>query len=111
MPMQSPGGLNNQPLLTTDYILDETLTLLRCRGENARALQVGAELLSGNRCQLHYLIPDEIEQAWKVFRQFQDKDWSFTDCTSKVVIDKLAIPTAFAFDHHFIQFGSAAIVP
>jgi predicted nucleic acid-binding protein len=29
---------NHSPLLTTDYIIDETLTLLRARGERKRAL-------------------------------------------------------------------------
>ena len=32
---------NSEPLITTDYILDETLTLLRARGQYHRALVVG----------------------------------------------------------------------
>ena len=31
--------------------------------------------------------------------------WSFTDCTSKVVIDELAIKTVVTLDVHFRQFG------
>src|SRR5215213_2653438 len=33
---------NNSRLLTTDYVIDETLTLLRTRGERKRALLLGA---------------------------------------------------------------------
>ena len=33
---------NRSPLLTTDYVIDETLTLLRVRGERKRALLLGA---------------------------------------------------------------------
>lgn len=33
---------NDLPLLTTDYVIDETLTLLRARGERKRALALGA---------------------------------------------------------------------
>jgi uncharacterized protein len=29
---------NREPLITTDYVVDETLTLLRARGERQRAL-------------------------------------------------------------------------
>ena len=32
---------NTLPLLTTDYIVDETLTLLRARGESSRAIALG----------------------------------------------------------------------
>ena len=49
--------------------------------------------------------------AWQVFRRFSDKEWSFTDCTSKVVMDRLGITTAFTFDHHFRQFGAVTLVP
>ncbi len=35
----------------------------------------------------------------------------FADCTSKVVIEKLGLAYAFAFDQHFRQFGTVAIVP
>ena len=47
----------------------------------------------------------------EAYELFSDKDWSFTDCTSKVVMERLGIQTAFTFDHHFKQFGTIAIVP
>jgi len=52
-------------------------------------------------------ITEETERAaWEVFEKFnKDKDWSFTDCTSKVVMERLGIREAFAFDHHFDQMG------
>jgi predicted nucleic acid-binding protein len=44
------------------------------------------------------------EETWKVFEQFnKDKEWSYTDCTSYVVMKQLDISEAFAFDHHFEQ--------
>ena len=49
--------------------------------------------------------------AWFAFSRFADKDWSFTDCTSKVVIERFGISKAFTFDHHFHQFGSLEIFP
>ena len=102
---------NHSPLITTDYILDETLTLLRARGERRRALLVGARFFQGAIAEIHKITNADLERAWDVFNQFEDKAWSFTDCTSKVVIEELGITVAFAFDHHFQQFGTVRVVP
>lgn len=102
---------NTQPLITTNYVIDETLTLLRMRRENQRAIALGDSFFSGALATVHYLTEVEIQQAWQVFRQFSDKEWSFTDCTSKVVMEKFKITQAFAFDHHFHQFGSVNVLP
>jgi uncharacterized protein len=102
---------NAQPLITTDYVIDETLTLLRMRREHQRAISLGDAFFSGALTTVHCLTETEIQQAWQVFRQFSDKNWSFTDCTSKVVMEKLHVTQAFAFDHHFRQFGSVQVVP
>lgn len=42
---------------------------------------------------------------------FHDKRWSFTDCTSKVVMEEVGCRTAIAFDEHFRQFGTVAVEP
>ena len=38
---------NTQSLVTTDYVIDETLTLLRARGESKRAIILGEAFFSG----------------------------------------------------------------
>jgi predicted nucleic acid-binding protein len=50
-----------------------------------------------------YLTADDVDTAWDVFERFDDKDWGFTDCNSKVVIENAKIATAFTFDYHFRQ--------
>lgn len=102
---------NRMPLLTTDYVIDETLTLMRARGQSDIALEFGADVFSGKLGLVHYLTQDDITAAWDVFRRFADKEWSFTDCTSKVVIESRGVTTAFSFDQHFRQFGTVAVVP
>jgi predicted nucleic acid-binding protein len=102
---------NREPLVTTDYVMDETLTLLKARSEPSRADRLGLALISERGATLYYLTPDDIRAAWAVFHQYTDKDWSFTDCTSKVVMEKLQVQAAFAFDQHFRQFGTVAVVP
>jgi uncharacterized protein len=98
-------------LLTTDYIIDETLTLLKVRGHGPLAFDMGEALFAGELADTVLITEDDIQQAWRTFRQFRDKDWSFTDCTSKVVMERLGVVRAFSFDHHFRQFGSIDVVP
>jgi uncharacterized protein len=98
-------------LITTDYIIDETLTLLRARRHEQLAQALGSDLFGNDAEITHYLTSDEIKSAWAVFQKFSDKEWSFTDCTSKIVMERLGIKTAFTFDHHFKQFGDIEIVP
>jgi predicted nucleic acid-binding protein len=102
---------NRELLVTTDYVLDELLTLLKVRGEFQRALFLGEELLNGTIANLEWVSPTDVRSAWEVFRNFQDKDWSFTDCVSRIIIERLGVRTAFAFDEHFRQFGSVVVVP
>src|SRR5689334_4208999 len=73
---------NRSPLLTTDYVIDETLTLLRMRGERKRALLFGANLFSGRYAEIHKITVADVRFAWHTFQRFEDKGWSFTDCTS-----------------------------
>jgi len=54
---------------------------------------------------------EDIAETWEAFKGFSDKEWSFTDCSSKVVMEKLGIIRAFAFDIHFKQFGTIVVVP
>lgn len=102
---------NDRPLVTTDDVLDELLTLRLVRGERERARRVGAALLDGSLAALHWMTRKDIQQAWEIFRQFWDKGWSFTDYCGRVVLANLGITSAFAFDEHFRQFGIGPVLP
>ncbi|MGI0481811.1 type II toxin-antitoxin system VapC family toxin [Geminocystis sp. CENA526] len=102
---------NQESLLTTDYVIDETLTLLRARGELKRSIVLGEAFFSGKLAQIYYLTEDDVRSTWDIFSRFADKEWSFTDCSSKVVMEKLEIQKAFAFDRHFTQFGTVKVIP
>ncbi len=102
---------NTQPLITTDYVVDELLTLLKVRGEYSRALEIGPDLFDGRVCDLEWVTPADAAEAWRVFSTYQDKGWSFTDCVSHVVMRRLGIATALAFDKHFREFGTITVVP
>jgi len=115
MPLRAGGSRRTALRCShTDYVVDETLTLIRARGQKHVAIDFGKDAFAGSAGSLtsiHYLTPSDIIAAWKVFHDFDDKDWSFTDCTCKVVMERFGIENAFTFDHHFRQFGTVVIVP
>lgn len=102
---------NSEPLITTDYCVDETLTLLVARGRLPRALEAGRAFFEMRVAGLHFATPDQIHRGWILFQQRAAAGWSFTDCTSKIVIDDLDIRTTVALDDHFRAFGKILVVP
>jgi hypothetical protein len=100
-----------ETLVTSDYIIDEVLTLLKVRGNIERAARVGKALFGGELAQIQWVSKADVEQAWGIFDGYRDKDWSFTDCVSLVLMRRLAIAKAFAFDEHFRQFGTVTVGP
>jgi predicted nucleic acid-binding protein len=102
---------NRQPLVTTDYVLDELFTLLKMRESHRVAAAAGAVLLAQPVTRLERIEEPDFRAVWEVFQQYTDKGWSFTDCTSRVVMQRLGVTQAFAFDSHFEEFGTVVRVP
>ena len=92
-------------LLTTDYIFDELVTLLRYRLSHSAALTAGRALRKGDMSRLVVVEPADLDEAWKRFAREQDKRYSFTDCTSFAVMNRLKLPIAAALDADFKQAG------
>jgi uncharacterized protein len=102
---------NRDRLITSDYVVDEVLTLLKTRFSAQASIRGGQALFGEHFSQLVYLTSEDIERAWKVFRSHADKRWSFTDCTSLAVMGRLRISKAFAFDKHFSQMRGVRRLP
>jgi len=92
-------------LVTTSYVFDEVVTLFNSRGQHAKAVQVGNNLLRSLSVQFIHVDTALFYEGWTYFQRHQDKDYSLTDCISFLVMQKLGIRTAFAFDQHFVQAG------
>ena len=95
------GGL----LVTSNYVCDETLTLLRLRVGLSAVEAWWQQVDSSRRLRLERVDVRREEQARAVFFRYRDKQFSFTDCTSFVVMRELAITTALTPDQHFSQMG------
>ena len=98
------GGHSGR-LVTTDYVLDETLTLIRKRS-GPEVVRVFVSGLTESRSVLQiWVTPEHYREAQAVFLDQGKRAWSFTDCTSFVVMRELGILSAFCFDHDFREAG------
>ena len=95
------GGI----LVSTDYVLHETLTLLRVRLGIKAASKWWDQIDRSRRVRWEWIDPGRADKARNWFFQWQDKDFSFTDCTSFVVMRDLHLRKALTTDHHFRQAG------
>ena len=96
-------------VITTNHVVAETVTLLLKRaGTDARArhqlaVRVGQQLLAEVFGQVHYATVDDERAAIAYLARHEDKDYSFVDCHSFVLMDRLGIREAFTVDGDFTQ--------
>jgi hypothetical protein len=92
-------------LITTDFVVDETLTLIRFRLGLAAADAWWGQINGSTRLRWERIDSERFERARHLFFQYRDKDLSFTDCTSVAVMRELKVTTAITTDGHFRQVG------
>jgi len=92
-------------LITSDYVLDESLTLLRFRAGHKEAVEFGRWVLQSQLVKVINADEKTWQSAWDLFVRYDDKHFSFTDCTSFAIMRQLGLLNAFAFDRNFEQAG------
>jgi len=92
-------------LVTSNFVFDETVTLLRYRLSYRAARAFGDTLQAGGLALVLRLTPRDEAGAWGIFTRYRDKSFSFTDCTSFALMKRLGIGSAVAIDDDFRAFG------
>lgn len=95
-------------LLTTEYVLVETATLLRARKVPHLERNLFTLVDATSRLQVVWSSLPFFTHARDFFLKHQDHGWSFTDCTSFVLMREEGLRDALTTDRHFKQAG---IVP
>lgn len=90
-----------------DTIFDETVTWIRSKICINASIQIGKVL----RTEHHYIniSPQEDYLIWETFCRYNDKKWSYTDCSILVMANCLNIFEVFAFDEHIRQMAGNGI--
>lgn len=91
--------------VTSNFVLDEAYTLLRLRAGHHIAVELGEEIANSRLITVVHVSPMLEDEAWQIFKRYDDKEFSFTDCTSFAIMRQRNISEAFTNDHHFEQFG------
>ncbi|MEJ2556960.1 MAG: PIN domain-containing protein [Anaerolineae bacterium] len=92
-------------LITTDYVLDETVTVVKKRYGYELAVQLGRKLRASNFCRYYVLTLEDEALTWATFEKYSDKAWSYTDCSCLAVMQRLQITEVLSLDAHFRQTG------
>lgn len=94
-------------LLTTNHVVEETITLLRSRGHHDAglahdlAMKVGHRLFAGDLAHIHQATADDERAAFAYMGRHRDKRYSLTDCLSFVIMETHGITEALSVDDDF----------
>jgi len=102
------GGVHGA-LLTTNYVINEVLTLLRFKAGHREALLFLDKIMRSKSLKVIRIDEKIEEKAFKIFEKHDDKKISITDATSFAVMEELGIRKAFSFDAHFRQLGFVVV--
>jgi predicted nucleic acid-binding protein len=91
--------------VTTDYVLDETITLLRMRGHSHLIEEFTRIALRSQVCRVEWMDPKRFDAVHGFLVQHGDDDYSFTDCFSFLVMKENNLRDALTKDEHFSEAG------
>ena len=105
LPLWDKLRTTHERCLTSNFILDETLTLLSRRASHPFAVEKARILYSSTALEI--LRPDALTEldALNWFDKFSDQGISFTDCISFALMREAGIQQVFSFDSHFERAG------
>jgi len=102
------GGSLWDQVITTNHVVAEAITAVRFKAEphnlakgHALAVEIGRGLFDGAFGRIYEVTTDEERSAFEHFARHHDKAYSFVDCVSFVVMDKLGMREALSVDGDF----------
>ena len=92
-------------LVVTDYIVDETVTLARAHRSDRVGLRILDLIEQSVGIRVERIDVARFDATKAYFRKHADQAYSFTDCSSFVVMRELRIRKALTTDGHFTEAG------
>jgi predicted nucleic acid-binding protein len=96
--------------VTTDYVLDETITLLCARGHQRLVEPFLQSTLRSEACSVEWTDPEVFSQSATFLIKHIDQGWSFTDCVSFRIMRSRRLRDALTKDVHFEKAGFTALL-
>ncbi|WP_084785509.1 type II toxin-antitoxin system VapC family toxin [Neomoorella mulderi] len=101
----TPDNLRDHRLIpvTTNFVFAEVYAYF-CRN-NSAAIAIGKSLKASKILRIVRVEEADEVKAWEIAQMHANKGFSYTDCTSFAVMQRLNCRQAFTFDNHFRQMG------
>ena len=119
-------------LITSDYIVSETISKVRFWIGNIEAIELGNNLLDSRLVEIIYTTKENFDRAWEIFQLIEEfnikrgftktpstlqlekeEDFptiSYTDSVTLACIDQYSIPALFAFDPDLVYLAKQGIL-
>ena len=88
-------------MVTTDYVLQETATLLVARRRRRFLAPLFAMIERSAALTIEWITPQRFTSAQRFLLKHREHDFSFTDCVSFAVMRERRLREALATDEHF----------
>jgi predicted nucleic acid-binding protein len=95
--------------VTTSSVLSELITFFTSRGRHAKAVDIAENLKASASVRVVHVDEELFEAGFEYLKRRPDKRFSLTDCISFVLMNRLGIQQALAFEAHFEQAGFTRI--
>jgi hypothetical protein len=92
-------------LVTTEWVMAETVTLLKARGAVEHALVLGGAIQDGRLGLFVESTPERRRRAWNHFVRYRDLRVGWVDCASFAVMEEFGLRQFFGFDDDFVRAG------
>jgi uncharacterized protein len=93
-------------LVTTNAVLIESHALLLMRSDGGRKAALDfLDVVMSDAYRIERILRNDEDAAIKLIRSHHDKSYSLCDALSFVVMERLQIDQAIAFDRHFREYG------
>jgi predicted nucleic acid-binding protein len=87
-------------VLITDYIFDESITVIFIRLKSlSKAVKIGEAIIKS--AEIVEIGKSLFDKAWKMFKRQKKTKFSFTDCTTIAVMEDKSIKNIATFDEDF----------
>ena len=93
------------PIVTTGWVLMEVANYLRSAENRRLFVELYENIKNDARVIIAPASHDLFEAGVARYKDRPDKDWSLTDCTSFLVMERQRLTDALTVDHHFEQAG------
>ncbi len=101
---------HNERCFTSNFVLDETFTMLGRRAGYKFAVQRARNIFLSDTVTILRPVREDELKALDLFEKYSNLEVSYTDCISFVLMSKNRIKRVFSFDKHF-ELAGFKIIP